>query len=184
MTNVVEIFLTIVVTIGAIGVCVIVWQNRRPDIAVVSQVLEEMRLMQEQDRIREEELRKLSKDYQELTSAFLFLVQFIESKDGFADDLPVWFTNFLTKIKRQTNAPMGRATSETPAPKLRRILAEYFSGQELQTMAYDLGIKDVAFSTQQGIRAGELIDEATRRSQLTELTAMATSMRPNAPWNS
>mgnify|MGYP006289021193 CR=1 FL=1 len=67
--------------------------------------------------------------------------------------------------------------------RLRKILTERFSDDELRTLSFDLGLDyDLLPGEGKGGRARELISYIDRRERLDELIEVGQALRPDAPW--
>jgi hypothetical protein len=78
----------------------------------------------------------------------------------------------------------GNKNAPTPAAQLRQQLVTYFSTEELQAMAFDLGIDWETLSGDSKItKAGDLIQHAARNDKIVDLVNTARAARPNADWN-
>ncbi len=78
----------------------------------------------------------------------------------------------------------GNKNAPTPPAQLRQQLVTYFSAEELQAMAFDLGIDWETLSGDTKItKAGDLIQHAARNDKIVDLVNAARAGRPNADWN-
>lgn len=74
--------------------------------------------------------------------------------------------------------------TQTPAAQLRQQLVAYFSAEELQAVAFDLGIDWETLSGDTKItKAGDLIQHAARNDKIVDLVNAARTARPNVDWN-
>ncbi len=78
----------------------------------------------------------------------------------------------------------GKQHAQTPAAQLRQQLVAYFSAEELQAMAFDLGIDWETLSGDTKItKAGDLIQHAARNDKIVDLINAARTARSNVDWN-
>jgi hypothetical protein len=78
----------------------------------------------------------------------------------------------------------GNKNAPTPAAQLRQQLVAYFSAEELQAVAFDLGIDWETLAGDTKItKAGDLIQHAARQDKIVDLVNAARAARPNADWN-
>jgi len=78
----------------------------------------------------------------------------------------------------------GNKVTQTPAGELRQQLVIYFSAEELQAIAFDLGIDWETLSGDTKItKAGDLIQHAARNDKIVDLVNACRQMRPNVDWN-
>ena len=78
----------------------------------------------------------------------------------------------------------GNKATQTPAGQLRQQLVAYFSAEELQAIAFDLGIDWETLSGDTKItKAGDLIQHAARNDKIVDLVNACRQARPNADWN-
>lgn len=78
----------------------------------------------------------------------------------------------------------GNKQAQTPAGQLRQQLVTYFNAEELQAMAFDLGIDWETLSGDTKItKSGELIEQAARNDKIVDLVNACRAARPNVDWN-
>ncbi len=74
--------------------------------------------------------------------------------------------------------------AQTPAGQLRQQLVTWFSAEELQAMAFDLGIDwETLSGDTKGTKAGDLIQHAARNDKIVDLINASRAARPNVDWN-
>ena len=75
------------------------------------------------------------------------------------------------------------ATKRRHLTRLRKLLADHFSDEELQMLYFDLGIDyaDLPGKTK-AIKAMELVADLDRKNRILELIEMAGALRPNLQW--
>jgi hypothetical protein len=168
----------------------IAWQQIRPDIQAVMRLTE---LTEKLTRENSDVMRQLSRMYQHLKNveAQLKRVNTV-ARDLFNYQLRRGDFQ-LSELTKDTQDWIENESGDDPAPpnfsdsisvvKLKKLMIEYFSVEDMADIAFDLQVDTSGFRTKKELFAQSLIEAVRNRAMLINLVGLLKETRPNVNWN-